>query len=153
MLAVVLIGLAMFFAWRQGQTAGRLRRETDLAADDRRFLLGQVWRRTLCCLFMVIFAAFLVGSFFLPLPPVGNAALPLDDAAKNLLFFLAGYWICAFMILAAIIVLAAIDLLATARYGLQQRRKLQHDQQVQLLLEAARLRQAANDRRLSEPEA
>ncbi len=144
-LAVLLIGLALFFAWRQWQTAGRLRREGDLADDERDFLLGQVRRRTVCCVCMVIFAGFLIGWFFLPPPPhTGDAAIPLSDADKNTLWLLAMYWLGALFVLVAILVLAAVDLLATLRFGVGQLRRLQHDQRA-LLLDALRQKSTAND--------
>jgi hypothetical protein len=147
-LVVVLTGLAIFFGWRQRQTQLLLKQNT--SPLERDFLRGQVRRRTLCCVLLLLFAAVLVGWVFLAgdfseLGPIAAAAKAAQDAdeeadwARESLWFYTGYWIFALVLLMVIVFLAAIDFLATARYGLKRQRKLLNDHQALLALEAARL--------------
>ena len=120
------------------------------------FLRAQVRRRTLCCIFLALFAAVLAGWLFLleadfeRLGPAAAAARAAEDeetanSLKESLWFYTGYLIFAVVLLMIIVALAAVDFLATARYGLKHKRKLLSDHQALLALEAARLRQRGRE--------
>jgi uncharacterized membrane protein YjgN (DUF898 family) len=148
-LVMVLIGLAVLFAWRQKRTLLYLKHETSLSSEDRSYLKGQVRRRLLCSLFMVIFAGFLVGWFFLeedfrqlrPALEKAAEAGPLEnDPSKDSLRFYTAYWIGALLVLLGIMLLAGMDLIATLRFGFRHQRQLLSEHRTVLESEAAQLR-------------
>ena len=149
-LVALLAAVAVFYGWHQRHTLSLLRQDQRLSPHERGYLLGQVRRRTLCCILLALFAAVLVGWFFmeggfLELKAVDGQVLAEDEAAKDSLWFYTGYWIFAMVLLMVIMGLAAADLMATARYGLKKKRKLQDDHHALLALEAAKLRQKRQD--------
>jgi len=155
-LVVLLVALAIFFAWRQRLTLTLLKPNSALGPDDRRFLHGQVRRRLCCCFLMVVFAGFLVGWLFLhqgfdELRPETErlGAGPKDELpeeVKESLRFYTVYWIGALLVLLGMIGLAALDMFATARYGLRRHRQLQDDRHAMLALEVAKMRQRRVER-------
>ena len=152
-LVAILLGLAGFFAWRQFRTLRLVKNDPSLSPEDRHYLLGQVKRRLLSSFLMVIFAGFLVGSYFLDAdfrrlhgeldqPP----AWPEDEAAsKDFLRFFTWYWISALMVLLAIVLLAAVDFASTARFGARHQRQLLDDHRAMLQSEAERLRRQRDE--------
>lgn len=146
-LALVLLGVAGYFGWRQRDTVGMLQERSDLSDEDRAYFAHQVARRLLGCVLMVIFAAFLVGWLFLE-PEVRGLELDPEDnhAWKESLRTLTSYWISALLVLLGIVALAGADLFATARFGLRQRRAMQNAHRDILAMEVARLRQQREER-------
>jgi hypothetical protein len=142
--AVLLVAIAIYFALRQRHTFALLRHETELSADDRRYLHQQAVRRLANSVLLIILAAFLVGGVFLEthlneLRP----AEPLDEppeAAKESLRLLTGYWITVLLVLLGVMLVAVFDLVATARYGAHRRRQLIDDRRAALEDEVERLR-------------
>jgi hypothetical protein len=154
-LVVMLLGLAVYFAWRQRQTLKSLHTQPNLSAEERRYLRNQAWRRLVCAGLMVVFAGLLAGWFFLE-PPVrrlanqGEAAKaadqerPLNPDEKRLVHQFTFYWIGALLVLMALLALAAMDLWAIGRFGLRQQRQIQADCRAMLESHAARLRSQRN---------
>jgi hypothetical protein len=143
-LAVLLVVVAVSFAFKQRQTLARLRHDTGLSLDDRRYLYRQVVRRLLSCLLLLALAAFLVGWFFLEsgfegMEPIEPGAA-VTDSAKDSLWLRAYYVIGGLLLLMAVMALAVVDLLATARFGARHRRLLEEDRRAVLQAEVERLR-------------
>ena len=65
-IVLVLLGLAGYYAWRQVQTLRRLRWETELSEDDRRYTTRLAWRRLLCCGLMVLLAGLMAVRMMPP---------------------------------------------------------------------------------------
>lgn len=153
-LIVVLLSLAGYYTWRQWQALLRLRTE-EIAADERRYLRHQVWRRLAGSGLMVVFASLLAGSFFIE----GRAQALADrvEAARasgeefvpepgdrEFRRFWAIYWIVLLLGVLLILGLAAYDFLATRRFGLRHYRQLQADRRAMLQRELATLRRERN---------
>ena len=139
-LAGILVFLAVFFGVRQRHTLAQLRQDGQLAKEDRLYFIGQVRRRLICSILMIIFAALLVGWFFLgdvAKPPEGE---PIPEDVKDSVRFITIYWIIALFVLLAILFLASFDFLATARFGMRRVRQLENDRRAVLEMEAAKLR-------------
>jgi hypothetical protein len=135
-LIVLLLGVAGFFAWRQGQTLRDLRTREDLSPEDRRYTRNQAWRRLFCSFLMVVFAVLFAGSFFLEEPAQVLADqreaardrgddLPFNPEQARFAEFYRNYWIIMLLVLLAIIILAALDFFAIQRYGRRHYRQIQ----------------------------
>jgi hypothetical protein len=141
-LAVLLVGVAVYFAYRQQQTLKQLGQDTELSADDRHYLYRQVVRRLFGSVLMIVLAGFLVGWYFLPdmealRPAEPDAEMP--ESVKQALRILTYYWIAALMVFLVVLVLAVYDMLATARYGARHRRQLVDDRRAALKADIERL--------------
>jgi hypothetical protein len=152
LLAVVLLGTAAYFGWRQLQTLRRLRTETGTPAEDRNYFRRQAIRRLVCCALMVLLAGLMIGWFFLhphyqevlrQLEARGAEAQPTDEQRGFLRFF-ACYCITLLLAVMVLIFLAAVDFSAIARYGMRHRRRLQADHRAELESQLARLRSQRN---------
>jgi hypothetical protein len=156
-LIVVLTSLAAFSAWRQWQTLQKLKGETDLSAEDRRFEQQKVRRRLWCAGLMVLLAGLLAVSFVLEEPAnqlvaQGEAAhargheQPLDPEQQRFLHLYSSFWIITLLVLLGIIVLAGLDLLAIRRYGIRHLRQIQADRRAMIEDQIARARSQRNGR-------
>lgn len=147
-LAALLLGLAVFFGWRQRRTIRTVREDGSLSHADRRYLWQQALRRLCGSALMAAFAGFLIGWLFVgqglsDLAPAAEQpeAGPMPQHTKDSLRFLTLYWMTALLVLLALLALAVLDLWATARFGMRHRQQLAADRQAALEEEAARLRQ------------
>ena len=129
-LAAVLVGLALYFGWRQWQTLRTLKSPEEANVDDRRYLRARSYRRLLCSLLMLLLAGFLVGGLWLG-SGLHDAQVPVTEEQKaereEFLRLFSTYWIVFLLIVLILVSLAALDFWATARYGLNQHRRLQAD--------------------------
>jgi uncharacterized membrane protein YjgN (DUF898 family) len=146
LLVVVLLTVAGIFAWRQFKTRRFVARERSLPPEERGYLIRQTRRRLICSVLMVLFAAFLVGWYFIEsnLPELKPAADHEAGTGHPLVELVAYYWITALLVLFGIFALAGMDFFATARYGMHQRKLLEIERRAALELEAARLRRDRN---------
>lgn len=124
-LAVMLVALAAYYAWRQKGVLQMLRATTNLSLEDRLYLRRQVSRRLWCSLLMLVFAAMLVGSFFLRYEAPGEGAE--KDAQREFAWQVTLYWAGALLVLFGIIALAAGDIWAIARFARRKQRQLESD--------------------------
>jgi ABC-type Fe3+ transport system permease subunit len=154
LLVAVLLGLAVYYAWRQWQTLRGLDVE-ELAAEDRRYYRNRGWRRLAGSGLMILLAALFAGSFLIEdraqeLADRNEAAraqheeVDLNPEERQFRKFWAGYWIVLLLGLLAFLVLAAFDFWATHRYGLRHYRQLQADRRAMLEREIAILRRERN---------
>ncbi len=141
-LVLVLVGVALFYAWRQLATLRAFRTDMDVAPADRRYLWQQAVRRLFNSGLMLLFAGLLLGGFFFerPHPAAEDAPAIVQSAAKEALRMYTGYWILALLVLLAILGLAVIDLWATARFGFRHQKQLELDRRAMLKEEATRIR-------------
>lgn len=151
-LALVILGLAGFFLFRQiiGFKAWRV--DPALTEDDRRYLFSQGRRRIVCSLLMIVLAGFLVGWVFIApnmmeaVPAAGadpnREAGKLPEGMRGLIY----YWIIALVVLFVILALAALDLFATARYGLRNQKHLVDERRSLIEGEIERLKRIRRER-------
>lgn len=150
LLAVVLVGLAVFFIWQQKKTLQGLKSGQPPGREDRLYLRKQVNRRLVCSFLMMVIAGMLVGWVFVD-RELSERPLDQDDidrAEPGKIFKekteIGGikilYWVAILVVLFAILFLAIIDLMATARFGLRQHRQLEAERKAMLEEEVARWR-------------
>jgi hypothetical protein len=155
LLVVMLLALAVYYAWRQKETLRRLRVADDISDEEHRYLRGQAWRRLAGSVLMVMVALLLAGSFFIE----GRAQELADRAdaarARSEEFVLnaedqwfrnlwAVYWIVLLLGLLAILALAGFDFWATRRFGVRHYRQLQADRRDMIAREIAQYRRERN---------
>jgi ABC-type Fe3+ transport system permease subunit len=152
---IVLLAMAIFFAWRQGKTLRGLHYATEQDEDERRYLRRQAWRRLICSALMVVLAVLLAASFFLEdaaskLVREGESnqqqgiKRPLQAEEQRFLNLYQEFWGVACLVLFLIIVIAGIDYMAIRRYGDRQYRQIQADRKAMIESELARLRSQRN---------
>jgi hypothetical protein len=148
-LAGLLVGVAIYYAWRQRRVTRQVRFDSDLSLEDRRFLHRQTIRRITCSVLMIGLAAMLVGWFFLEpdlraIRPVAEGAKMTDDERESLQFITA-YVIFALFLFMAIMVLALLDVMATARFARRHQRQLEQNRREVLAAEVSRMRQQRHE--------
>jgi uncharacterized protein HemX len=145
LLAVVLLGLAGYYAWRQKNTLRNLRSD-EWSPEDRVFLRKQVTRRLWCSALMVVFALMLVGWFFLQAaePPRQENQQEATPEQREYAWQIALYWTAAFVVLFSMIVLAAMDMVAIGRFARRKQRQLDADRQAILESHVAQYRKNRN---------
>lgn len=142
-LAVVLVFVAVFFGWRQRTTLAQLRHDVHIAPEDRLYYVKQIRRRLICSVLLILLAGMVVGWFFLDHDVTGlrpTEGQPLTEEAKDVIRFVATYWIVALGLVLIILLLASFDFMATARFGMRRMRQLENDRRSILEMEAAKLR-------------
>ncbi len=151
-IVVLLVGLAVFFGWRQRRTLRTLRLDSSLPDADRSYLRTQAVRRLVCSGLMLLLAALLVGSYLFeegyqeltqqvhpPAPATGKPVLRPDERA-----FVQGftfYWILILAVLFLFAVVAALDIRSTLRFGLAKHRQLEHDHRAALQAHLQQIRE------------
>jgi len=154
-LAVLLLGLAVYFGRQQLRVLRGLGSPDALGADDRRYVLKQAYRRLFCTALLVVFAGLLIGWLFLEpgqrqVREEVRAAQAVDpnvrltEEQKDSVRIVVAYWIGALLVLLVLLICAAMDFWSTARYGLSQHRKLLAAQREMLQQHTAQRRQERN---------
>jgi hypothetical protein len=146
LLAVVLLGLALYYGSRQLATLRKLRQEEALPDEERRYERRKAWRRLVSCGLMLVMAAvFTALQFYASEAKEILAKAPdLTDQEKVFVRVYTGSWIAVLLLLLVVLALAAVDLWATRRYGLRQYRKLSEDRRAMIRRQADRMRQERN---------
>jgi UDP-N-acetylmuramyl pentapeptide phosphotransferase/UDP-N-acetylglucosamine-1-phosphate transferase len=152
---VVLLGLAVFYGWRQVGTLRSLKAPDDRPEEERRFLRRQAWRRLVGSTLMMIFAGLLLGS-------VGfNASLRrfvdrneealqndeervLDPEEREFASTYGIYWIICLLVVLAMLVTAALDVFAIRGFGRRQISQIPSDRRAMIEREVARMRRDRN---------
>lgn len=145
LIALVLSAAAAYFAMTQWRVLQTL--DAKLAADQRRYLIKQCWRRLFGSVVMILLAAMLVGSVFLDYDPLAGRAGEFEidrEAAKPAVRFLSFYLMTMMLLLMVILTLAVFDFWATARHGVRQQKQLflEHQEMLAAELEEQRHRQS-----------
>ncbi len=155
-LIAALLGVSVFYAWRQGRALRELRAAEDLPAEEARYRYRQAYRRLVNCALMLVLAVLLAGTLvFLEGPTQkladerqalldAGATEPLPDATPEQQRLINNYaltWILILLVLLAIVVLAALDLWSTRKFGLQQYRQIQADRRAMIESQLARMRE------------
>jgi hypothetical protein len=154
LLVVVLLVLAGYFGYRQVRALRRLREQTDLSPEDRRFYRKQARRRLVVSVLMVLLALMLAGNpvvdslfrdFFPADKEAGQGAAqertPEKEAFEHFLFYYSA--ICLLLVL-IILCLGVVDGMAIGRFGMRQYRQLQTESRSILQEQADRLRRERN---------
>ncbi|MFN4261564.1 MAG: hypothetical protein ACK4RK_19955 [Gemmataceae bacterium] len=156
LLGLLLVGLAVFYSWRQIRTLWGLRGQS-LAEEDRRYYRHQAWRRLFCCLLMLILAALMLGSFALGLEERADRLAELGEAHRlrgekpdltteqRLFFnFYSSYWITILVVLFVLLCIIGLDIWAIGKYALRHHRQIQQDRREVLQEELTRYRTQRN---------
>jgi hypothetical protein len=154
LLVVLLLGMACYFAWRQGRVLNTLQ-SSDMTNEDRRYTRRQAWIRLICSGLLMVLAILLAASFFLEEPAsqlvqegINNAAkderVPLSPEQQRFFDIYRGFWGFTLLVLLAVIVLAAVDFFTIRRYGLRQYRKIQAERRAMIESQLARIRSQKN---------
>lgn len=154
-IVLLLLGLAGYFGWRQWLMLRDLRRQTDLALEDRLYYFRQAWRRLACCALMILLASMLAGWYLSGMEQRAREmeertriATELDaegqDAERRSKDMFRLYWIVLLVVLLFVLVLAALDVLAIRRFGLRHYRQIRSDRREMLEKEASILRSQRN---------
>jgi hypothetical protein len=154
-LVIVLVGVAVFFLWRQWLTFRQLRYGTDLSPEDRTFLRNQAWRRLVSSMLMLVLAGLLAFHFVLERPI--NELLARDqaqleqgkapeqtDARRQLVNVYGAFWGLFLLALLSVIALAGFDYLAIRNYARRQYAKIREGRRVMIEEQIARLRSQRN---------
>ena len=157
LLVLALVGLALYYALRQGQTLRGLHSAAGLSAEDRRYVRNQVWRRLVGCGLMVLFAGLLAGWFFLGMDARASQLAKLGDEARSSpepvaltdeqldsFYLCAGYLLVSLLVLLAMIATAGVDFWAIRRYGLRHRQRIEADRRAMIEHQVALLRSQRN---------
>lgn len=163
-LALLLMVLGAGTALRQQRTNRRLREERFLPSDERRYLSGQVKRRTLVGI--VLFAiGGMIGGYYLSgmdarmdeitdrgknLVPADQPGRPAeaDPADKQFAKLVGFYWIGVLFLVFVIAVCAILDFWATRTYWMAQYRLIKQDHEAKLRRDLAVYRQAKDNDRM-----
>jgi hypothetical protein len=148
-LVVVLVVVAVYYAWQQRHTAQQLRNDTELSLEDRRYLHRRIVRRMLSSALLLVLAALLAGWYFVEpqlvaLAPAEENA-PLPESSKQSLEMITFYVIIALMVFLFWCWLTVFDMIATARYGDRHRRQLVEDRRTALQEEVERIRRGRSE--------
>jgi hypothetical protein len=146
LLVAALLGLGVYFAWRQFQIRRTLAHDRTMPSPERSYLLLQTRRRLVCSVLMILFAGLLVGWYFIEsnLPDLRVAAEQEPDKTTPVIELVTAYWIIALLALFGILTLAGMDFFATARYAMHQKRLLELEHRATLQAETDRLRNQRN---------
>lgn len=160
-LVVVLLVLAVFYAWRQILL---LRRVPNSGSDESRFQRSLAVRRLVNSGLMVVLALLLAGALVFLEQPAQDLAdqqdarelagkdTKLAGAEKEFARAYSIYWIAFLLVFLAVVVLAGADLVAIRRYAVEQFRKLREDRRAMIERETARLREERSNRHNGPPD-
>jgi flagellar biosynthesis protein FlhB len=151
LIAIALVSLRFQFAGFQ-----RLRARQAMPSDDRRYLRGQIQRRTINAILMLALAGLIAYAFISGmqqrfdeisnLKDLDPPQKPTDDD-RAFIKFLTYYWILILALLFFVCFIAIVDYLATHLYGRQQIRRIQSEQRTLLERDLAVYKQQReNDR-------
>jgi hypothetical protein len=152
-LIALLAAMAGYYAWRQRVAFADLRDKPDLPDAERRYRLGQAYRRLVGCVLLGFLAALLLGALIWLEAPAQRLAderdaqpddQPMSPEQRFFARIYGWYWLVFLMLLLAVVVLAAWDTFATRRYALREHRKLADDRRAMLARQVNRLRQERN---------
>lgn len=168
-----LIGLIGLLALvRQRETVRRLRSNSAIPSDERKYLSRQVRRRTILSVLLLTIAGMLASTFLLGIEDQANrlarigeanvvatsseasqpsAGTPREMTAEELAFlrFYSIYWVTIIGLLFAVLIISILDIVATRGYGMQQLRQIQQDHRTLMERDLAFYRQQRLNRRFA----
>jgi hypothetical protein len=155
-MALVLVLLAIWFAFRQSHVLRKLREEPNLSPEDQKYYRRTVWRRWLGCGLLIVMAVMIAGLFGMGifdeldrLRDKGAIAkeqnLKLEPQEEDFLRFGINYVMVLLLMLVLTLAVAVVDIMAIRRYGMRHRRRLREDRQAML---ERQLPQLYHERRL-----
>ncbi len=145
--ALLLVVLAVYFAWRQTKVLQALRSlDVGWTADDRHYLGKQARRRLWCSALMIVLAAMLVGSYFLDQakPARDPNHKEITQEQKDYAWQMTLYWGMALLVVFTLVTLAAMDIVAIGRFAHRKARQLEGDRQAILEAHLAQFRRERN---------
>lgn len=158
--AVVLLLIAYLSIRKQFRNLRRLKAETHVPSDDRKYLTNQAYRRIVTGVLLVGLAGMLSGAYFSGMErraeDLGDQKRPVDEEGKkqqmaqedkDFVRFYAIWWIGILVLIFLVVSLAIVDLWATRRYAWAQLKRISTEHREVLERDLAMYRQQkANER-------
>lgn len=152
-ITALLVGLGVYYGHHQLKTLRSLPTQEDLPLEDRGYIRNQARLRLICCVFMILIALLVTGSYVLGLEQQATdlgewraaeqaAGRTPELNAEQLQFrkVYTWYWIVVVLLVFAIFLLASCDLWIIRRYGRRKMRQIREDRRAMVADEVARLR-------------
>lgn len=157
-MALFLVLLAVWFAFRQSHILRKLREEPNLSPEDQKYYRRTVLRRWVGCGLLIVLAVMIAGLFGMgildrldELRDKGAVAkeqnLKLKPEEEAFLRFGINYVMVLLLVLVLALAVAVVDIMAIRRYGMRHRRRLREDRQAML---ERQLPQLYHERRLKQ---
>ena len=151
LLIVALLGMSLWFAWRQAQALRWLRTQDQLMPEDRRYYQYQIVRRFIGCGLTLALACLLGGMFLFGvldgldrLSALGDQArqdgTQLTEEQKDFVRFSFNYVLVIMLVLLMLLVLVFTDLVAIRRFGMRHRKRIREDRKAMLMRQLPLLR-------------
>jgi hypothetical protein len=158
--AAVLLLIAVLSIRRQLGNLKRLKRDTHVPSDDRRYLTNQAYRRIVTGCLLLGLAGMLSGAYFSGMErraeKLGDANRPVDEEGrkpqvpeedKDFFRFYLVYWIGILVLIFIVVSFAIVDIWATRRYAWAQLKRISSEHREVLERDLAMYRQQKlNDR-------
>jgi hypothetical protein len=161
LLILALLGMSLWFAWRQVQTLRWMRTQPQMMTEDRRYYRGQVYRRFVCCGLTFALGCLLIGMLAFgvmdeldKLSALGDQARKeggqLTDEQKDFLRFSFNYVIVILLVLFTLLVVVFMDVVAIRRFGMRHRKRIRDDRKAMLMRQLPLLRRSREESEESE---
>jgi ABC-type Fe3+ transport system permease subunit len=157
LIAVVLVGLALYSSRQQWRTLRRLRSTEEIPEGERRYLRTQSVLRICCAGLMLVLAGLVAGAYGSGMEERAaelgrdlqgqrerGEEIVLTAEQKQFRKLYGSYWIAVLLLLLGVVVLAGSDIVAIRRYGRRQLSQLDADRQEMIRQQVLVLRSQRN---------
>jgi hypothetical protein len=150
LLVAGLLGVGLFFVWRQKLLLRDMQADKELSDEERRHQRRMAQRRMACGVLIVVLAMLLGGAMLFlegPAQALANQGPDAQPTPEQKSFFkgYVYYWILFLLVLLCLVALAGIDRWATRKYGVEQLRRLRADRRAMLEAQAELLRRGGSE--------
>ena len=158
--AGILLLIAVYSIRRQLDNLKRLKRDTHVPSDDRRYQTNQARRRIATGCLMIVLAGMLSSVYLTGMDErairLGDENRPVDENGKkqemseddkNFIRFYIGWWIAILLLIFLVLSFAIVDIWSTRRYAWSQIKRISSEHREVLERDLAMYRQQKlNDR-------
>lgn len=159
--AAVVLLIAVLSIRKQLDNLKRLKRDTHVPSDDRRYLTNQAYRRIVTGVLLLGLAGMLSGAYFSGMErraeKLGDEKRGVDEEGhkprmaqedKDFVRFYAIWWIGILILIFFVVSLAIVDIWATRRYAWAQLKRISSEHQAVLERDLAMYRQQKMNERM-----
>jgi hypothetical protein len=151
LLSLGLLGMTIWFGYRQFQTLRWMRTEPQMLPEDRRYYRAQVIRRLIGCGLTLLLAVLMSGMVLFGvmdgldrLNAVGDQARidgrKLTEEEKDFVQFSFAYVMAIMLVLFVLLVVVFADVAAIRRFGMRHRKRIRDDRKAMLMRQLPLLR-------------
>ena len=151
LLTLALLGMSLWFAYRQVEMLRWMRSEPQMLPEDRRYYRAQVVRRFIGCGLTFVLACLLGGMFVFGVLDGLDRLSALGDQARqdgthlteeqwDFMRFWWSYVLIIMLVLFVLLVLGFADLVAIRRFGMRHRKRIREDRKAMLMRQLPLLR-------------